>query len=125
MLYKKASRLKLRFQTNKGLLTVEQLWGLTMTELKALIINLHNVIKKEEDTDLAFLEKEEVVEESEDKLRYDIAVDVYKTKQAEIKESHDEAERRAYNKHIDELIAAKEEENLRGLSVEELRKLKK
>lgn len=123
-MYKKASRLKLRFQTSKGQLTVEQLWGLTMTDLKNVIIGLHKNIKKDEDEDLSFLEKEEV-EESEDKLRYDIAVDIYKTKQAEVKESHEAAERRAYNKHIDELIAAKEEESLRGLSIEELRKLKK
>ncbi len=123
-MYKKASRLKLRFQTSKGQLTVEQLWGLNMTDLKNVIVGLHKNIKKNEDEDLSFLEKEEV-EESEDKLRYDIAVDIYKTKQAEVKESHEAAERRAYNKHIDELIAAKEEESLRGLSIEELRKLKK
>lgn len=123
-MYKKASRLKLRFQTSKGQLTVEQLWGLNMTDLKNVIVGLHKNIKKNEDEDLSFLEKEEV-EESEDKLRYDIAVDIYKTKQAEVKESHEAAERKAYNKHIDELIAAKEEESLRGLSIEELRKLKK
>ena len=124
-MYKKASRLKLRFETKKGLLTVEQLWGLSLAELKNLIIALHAAIKKDENTDLDFLETEDFIAESDDKLRFDIAVDVYKTKQAEVKEAHEAAERRAFNKHIDELIAEKQEADLRNLSVEELIKLKK
>lgn len=124
-MYKKASKLKLRFQTNKGLLTVEQLWGLTQTELKNIIITLHSTIKKENEADLDFLETDTVVEESEDKLRYDIVVDIYKTKQAETREAHEEAEKRAYNKHIDELIAEKQEESLRNMTIEQLKSLKK
>ena len=124
-MYKKASRLKLRFQTSKGLLTVEQLWGLTQTELKNVIIALHSAIKKEAEADLDFLETDTVVEESEDKLRYEIAVDIYKTKQAEAREAHEEAEKRAYNKHIDELIAEKQEESLRSMTIEQLKGLKK
>ena len=119
--YKKAIRLKLRFQTSKGLLTIEQLWGLTLTELKNLIISLHETLKKVPSEDLAFLETESVTEESEDQIRFDIAVDVYKTKQQESKDSRDEAARKAHNQHIAEIIAEKEEAELRNKSVEELR----
>ena len=59
-MYKKASIKKLRFTTTKGNLSVEQLWGLTMTELKTLIKSLHKLIKKETDDDLAFLEEDKV-----------------------------------------------------------------
>lgn len=124
-MYKKAIRAKLRFQTNKGLLTVEQLWGLTLAELKNLIISLHETVKKVPSEDLSFLETETVQEESEDKMRFDIAVDVYKTKQQEAKDSREEASKKAYNQHIAEIIAEKEEADLRSKSIDELKAMMK
>ena len=124
-MYKKAIRAKLRFQTSKGLLTIEQLWGLTLTELKNLIISLHETVKKVPSEDLAFLETETVQEESEDKMRFNIAVDVYKTKQQEAKDSREEASKKAFNQHIAEIIAEKEEADLRSKSIDELKAMMK
>lgn len=124
-MYKKAIRAKLRFQTSKGLLTIEQLWGLTLTELKNLIISLHETVKKVPSEDLAFLETETVEEESEDKMRFNIAVDVYKTKQQEAKDSREEASKKAFNQHIAEIIAEKEEADLRSKSIDELKAMMK
>lgn len=124
-MYKKAIRAKLRFQTSKGLLTIEQLWGLTLTELKNLIISLHETVKKVPSEDLSFLETETVQEESEDKMRFNIAVDVYKTKQQEAKDSREEASKKAYNQHIAEIIAEKEEADLRSKSIDELKAMMK
>lgn len=124
-MYKKALQHRLRFETSKGILTTEQLFGLSMAELKTLILKLHDVIKKDVSEDLDFLNEDNTTEESDDELRYNVAVDVFKTKQAEVKDAKNEAERRAHNKHIDEIIAAKEEENLRNMSIEDLKKLKK
>lgn len=123
-MYKKASIKKLRFTTTKGNLNVEQLWGLTMTELKTLIKSLHKLIKKEDDDDLAFLE-EDKVSYSDDQLRYDIAVDVYKTKQAELQQKHEDAEKKARNQHIAEIIARKQDEALESKSIEELQAMLK
>lgn len=123
-MYKKASIKKLRFTTTKGNLNVEQLWGLTMTELKTLIKSLHKLIKKETDDDLAFLE-EDKVSYSDDQLRYDIAVDVYKTKQAELQQKHEDAEKKARNQHIAEIIARKQDEALESKSIEELQAMLK
>ena len=123
-MYKKASIKKLRFTTTKGNLSVEQLWGLTMTELKTLIKSLHKLIKKEDDDDLAFLE-EDKVSYSDDQLRYDIAVDVYKTKQAELQQKHEDAEKKARNQHIAEIIARKQDEALESKSIEELQTMLK
>lgn len=124
-MYKKAIRAKLRFQTSKGLLTIEQLWGLTLTELKNLIISLHETVKKVPSEDLAFLETETVQEESEDKMRFNIAVDVYKTKQQEAKDSREKASKKAFNQHIAEIIAEKEEADLRSKSIDELKAMMK
>ena len=124
-MYKKAIRAKLRFQTSKGLLTIEQLWGLTLTELKNLIISLHETVKKVPSEDLSFLETETVQEESEDKMRFNIAVDVYKTQQQEAKDSREEASKKAFNQHIAEIIAEKEEADLRSKSIDELKAMMK
>lgn len=123
-MYKKASIKKLRFTTTKGNLSVEQLWGLTMTELKTLIKSLYKLIKKEADDDLAFLE-EDKVSYSDDQLRYDIAVDVYKTKQTELQQKHEDAEKKARNQHIAEIIARKQDEALESKSIEELQAMLK
>ena len=123
-MYKKASIKKLRFTTTKGNLSVEQLWSLTMTELKTLIKSLHKLIKKETDDDLAFLE-EDKVSYSDDQLRYDIAVDVYKTKQEELQQKHEDAEKKARNQHIAEIIARKQDEALESKSIEELQAMLK
>lgn len=124
-MYKKAIRAKLRFQTSKGLLTIEQLWGLTLTELKNIIISLHETVKKVPSEDLSFLETETIQEESEDMMRFNIAVDVYKTKQQEAKDSREEASKKAYNQHIAEIIAEKEEADLRNKSIDELKAMMK
>ena len=124
-MYKKASRLKLRFATNKGSLTVEQLWTLSLNDLKSLIRNLYELNKKTVDQELSFLEEEVATEDTEDKLRSDIAVDIYKTKQAELAERRNEAEKRAFNQHIDEIIAEKKEADLRGKSIEELEAMRR
>lgn len=54
-----------------------------------------------------------------------IAVDIYKTKQAELAERRNEAEKRAFNQHIDEIIAEKKEADLRGKSIEELEAMRR
>ena len=85
---------------------------------------------KNKHSELDFLEEdtmESVLDElnSDEKLCFDILVDVYKTKRAEARASKEESEKKAYNKRIDEIIAQKQEEHLHSLSIEELEKLRK
>lgn len=124
-MYKKASQIKLRFETPKGLLNVEQLWGLKESQLKELILDAKSKLVKVEDLeDLSFLDL--VSKENElDKLKFDILVDIYKTKQEAINKQKEMQENKLYNAMIDEIIAEKQNESLKSLSVEELLKLKK
>lgn len=124
-MYKKASQIKLRFETPKGLLNVEQLWGLKESQLKELILDAKSKLVKVEDfEDLSFLDL--VSKENElDKLKFDILVDIYKTKQEAINKQKEMQENKLYNAMIDEIIAEKQNESLKSLSVEELLKLKK
>ena len=57
-MYKKASKLKLRFQTQKGNLSVEQLWDLSLDDLKIEVKKQYEINKEnavDGDPDLEFL----------------------------------------------------------------------
>lgn len=122
-MYKKAIRKKIRFNSPKGVLNLEQVWSLKLSDLKVMIQELHTQMNKNKHSELDFLEEDTI--ESDEKLCFDILVDVYKTKQAEANASKEELEKKAYNKRIDEIIAQKQEEHLHSLSIEELEKLRK
>jgi hypothetical protein len=129
-MYKKAIRKKLRFNSPKGVLNLEQVWSLKLSDLKVMIQELHSQMDKSKHSELDFLEEdtiENVLSElnSDEKLCFDILVDVYKTKKAEAHASKEEQEKKAYNKRIDEIIAQKQEEHLHSLSIAELEKLRK
>ena len=117
-MYKKASQIKLRFETSKGLLNVEQLWGLKEAQLKELILDAKSKLVKVEDfKDLSFLDS--ISKEDElDRLRFDILVDIYKTKQEAVNKQKELQENKLYNAMIDEIIAEKQNESLKSLSVE-------
>lgn len=121
-MYKKASKLKLRFATQKGNLTVEQLWDLSMEDLKVEVKNQYEVIKEasiDDDPDLSFLGDGKV--DSKETLKFEILKDIFTTKKQEIENSAAEAEKRMKNKRIMEIIAKKQDEDLQGKSIEELK----
>lgn len=126
-MYKKASRLKVRFASNVGNLTVEQLWGIRMTDLKEMIKAAHEVVKKIEktDKDLLFLEGigQDDKEETMAKLRFDILKDVYITRMNETKAASEEAITNREIKHLEEILAKKREESLSSMSEEDIMKL--
>lgn len=123
-MFKQASKLKLRFQTNRGVLSVEQLWDLTQTDLANAIKAVKKVLKTGDDDELSFLESTKVVD-VENQLRFDILKDVYLTKKKESEESRDAAANKAHNQKILALIAEKQEEGLKGKSIPELEALLK
>lgn len=122
-MYKKAAKLKLRFTSSKGQLTVEQLFDLTMSELSSLIKKVNADLKKEArvDDDLGFLEGKDEAE-SLNSLRFDILKDVYLTKKQEREEAATDQEKKARRQRISEIIAKKKDEALESLSIEELEK---
>ena len=123
--YKQASRLGLRFQTSKGLLTVEQLWQLGVTDLSNAIKAVKKILKVTDDDDLSFLIDSKGVVDVENQLRFDILKDIYVTRKEDNAAIRDQALIKEHNQKILELIAEKKEGDLKGLSVEELEKLLK
>jgi len=118
-MYKQASQLKLRFLTNVGLLSVEQLWDLSQTQLSNAVKAVKKVLKKNDDDELSFLEDTKEVD-VENQLRFDILKDVYLTKKKEAEELRNAAEIKAHNQKILTLIAEKKDDSLKGMSIAEL-----
>ena len=118
-MFEKALRLKLRFQFN-GLINTEDLWDLPLVALDAIYKNVSAGLqalnqdsllqKRTKETDLA-------------ELRLEIVKHVFMTKQAEAAARTEAAEKRAKKQKLMELVAEKQDEVLKGKSVEELNAL--
>lgn len=121
-MYKNASRQKLRFSTRFGDLATEQLWDLSVTDLDTLAVALENEYK--ESGKKSFLVKKSK-KDSLLKLKFDLVVDVLTTKVDEEEASRERFEKKKFNEKIDALIAEKQEDEFKGLSVEELEKMRK
>jgi len=127
-MYKQATRMGLRFETEKGLLTVEQLWGCTRAMLGREIKKVYAILKENEteEHDLDFLTNETVeTKDPVNELRFKILKDVYVTLDNEAKEARDAEKRKQHNQRIDELIAKKQDEKMESLSIEQLEELRK
>ena len=117
-MYKEALQKKLRFKTNKGMITTEDLFDLSLQNLNTLAIMLDKKIS--EATKKSFIE-ELPAEENDDELRFSIVKDVINVKLKARKDNINKAQIDARNKRIAELIAKKEDEALENKSIEELR----
>lgn len=118
-MYKKAARIKLRVATNRGNLSVEQLYDLSKEEIGQLAI-AYRPKQPIDDEELAFLKQETSAEETPEQLTFRILKDIYLTKQAEEDKAHRRAEVRQRNRKLLEVIARKQDEALENKSIEEL-----
>lgn len=117
-MYKEALQKKLRFKTNKGMISTEDLFDLSLHNLDTLALMLDKKIS--EAPKKSFIE-DLPAEENDDELRFSIVKDIINTKLKARKDNINRAQIDARNKRIAELIAKKEDEALGNKSIEELR----
>ena len=126
-IYKKASKKKLRFNTNRGVLSVEQLWDLSREEIRHLVIVARNIAKKSSgeinDSELSFLDAPVKTKATDDELRFEILKDIYLTKKSAEEKAQKRAEVKENNKKILDLIARKQDEALEKKSITQLEKM--
>lgn len=115
--FKLASQQRLRFQTNRGLLSSEQLWDLSLEELDALAVSLE--IEHKQSGKKSFLTKISIKDKTA-KLRFDIVLDVLNTRVEEEQAAAEALEVKEHNKKIIGLIAEKQDESLKGKSIKQL-----
>lgn len=117
-MYKEALQKKLRFKTNKGMITTEDLFDLSLQNLNTLAIMLDKKIS--EAPKKSFIE-ELPAEENDDELRFSIVKDVINIKLKARKDNIDKAQADAQKKRILEILAKRSDEELEKKSTEELR----
>lgn len=117
-MYKEALQKKLRFKTNKGIITTEDLFDLSLQNLNTLAIMLDKKIS--EAPKKSFIE-ELPAEENDDELRFSIVKDVINIKLKARKDNIDKAQADAQKKRILKILAKRNDEELEKKSTEELR----
>lgn len=117
-MYKEALQKKLRFKTNKGMITTEDLFDLSLQNLNTLAIMLDKKIS--EAPKKSFIE-ELPAEKNDDELRFSIVKDVINTKLKARKDNIDKVQADAQKKRILEILAKRNDEELEKKSTEELR----
>lgn len=126
IMYKKAAQQKLRFETTRGTLSVEQLFDLPLSVLEKAIRKVREEIKKETqvEDDLSFLNNTTPVDDT-NQLRFDILKDIYVDKSTEIQKAKTAKEDKEHNQRILELIKEKQDKALADKSIEELQAMLK
>lgn len=125
MLFEKASKLKLRFASDKGLLSVEDLWDLPLTA--ATNASLDGVAKSI-NTRLKEYESESFVISTPNsnsvlQLKMDIVKYIIKVRLEELDMAKTAAVAKLKKQQIMAIIADKESEVLKGTSLDDLRKM--
>jgi hypothetical protein len=119
MMFEQAARLKLRFN-HKGLCSTEDLWDLSLTELDSIYKKLSAEAKTQGEDSL--LESKNVADEVLE-LKISIVKRIVEVRLAEAAARKDAKEQAERKQKILSIIADKQDEALKNMSVEDLKKL--
>lgn len=126
-MFEKASRMKLRYETSQGRITVEDLWDLPLTStiankphLDGIARGLHTQLKNTED--VSFVTKNKNVDESL-QLKFDIVKHIIDIKLKENEKKDELRANKEKKQKIQALIERKKEDQLAETSLEDLQKM--
>lgn len=124
-MFEKASRLKLRFETEAGLLNVEDLWDLHLkhphnVDLDDIAKTLSQATK--ESSEESFVEEKSGADDRL-QLAFDLVKHVISVRLKERKEKENAAAAKAKKNKILEILEDKEHEELKGKSSDELKEM--
>lgn len=120
--YKAALMLGLRFKTDKGTVTTEDLFSHSLTQLDKAYKTYRKEVKEGAEESLSSAPTKAV---REAELKAEIIKDVYDTKVAESNAKRQATKDAQFNATLDNRIAAKLEGQLDEMSIEQLRALKR
>lgn len=124
-MFEQATRLKLRFDSPRGLLSVEDLWDLPLTSatgkpnLDDIAKALHRKLRESTET-ASFVTPAVADRNTEPQLAFDIVKHVIQVRIAERDAAQAATAKREFKQRLMEIIATKQDETLRGKPLEEL-----
>lgn len=116
-MFKKASKLKLRFNTTFGIVSAEDLWDLSLEDLDEIAKELSKTVKANEEE--SFIGSKNMTR-SKDELRFEIVKDVIKDKLEARDVSINAKAKRATKARILEIIESKKDQAMGEKSIEDL-----
>lgn len=119
MIFEQASRLKLRFETNKGFLSTEDLWDLSLTSLDSIYRVINKKLKEETEESLITTRSKS---NKELDLKVEILKHVVKVKQEEAELKKARQERLNELELLRNLKQEKQMDALKGMDLESLNK---
>lgn len=124
-IFEQATRVALRFASNKGDLTTEQLWGLPLQSKSGFdldtVAKTANAALKQVDEE-SFVETRQNPAKAELKLKLDIVKHIIAVRLAENEAARTAADRKAKKDRLLEILAKKDDAALEGMSREDLTK---
>lgn len=114
-----ASRLKIRFQTDKGLLTVEDLWALPLTKLDALARAANKQLKAEDEESFIV---ESVAKDKKLEVSFELLKHVIKVRMEENKNAKVSQQRLEELNMLKDILANKKNEELHSMPIDEIEK---
>jgi hypothetical protein len=117
-IFEQATRKKLRFQSNRGPLTVENLWDLKLEDLDIIAISLKKSLRENEEESLIKPKRTS----PETQMAYDVVKHIIETRLAEEKVRKDRATKNARLAQLEELLEKKQLTALEAKSEEEILK---
>lgn len=119
MIFEQASRLKLRFETNRGFLSTEDLWDLSLTSLDSIYRVINKKLKEESEESLITTRSKS---NKELDLKIEILKHVVKVKQEEAELKKARQERLNELELLCNLKQEKQMDALKGMDLESLNK---
>lgn len=119
-IYKAAAMSKMRFQTPRGLLAVESLYDLPLPELDEVAKDTNKKLKElSEDSFISPVK----AAQTDLALRMEVLKDIITTRLELLEAKKKEKDSKARKQRILEIMAEKQDESLKGKSMEELAKM--
>lgn len=117
-MFERAARLKLRYETNVGHLSAEDLWDIKLADLDTLAVSLNNRLKNDNVSFINAVKPDELIQ-----LRFDIVKHVIEVRLAERDAATEAREKAAKKQKILGIMARRQDEKLEQASEEELQGL--
>ena len=118
-LFEKASRLKLRFKSTNGQLSIEDLWDLSLESLDKLAKSLNKQVKEAEEE--SFITTRSKANKELD-LAFELVKYIISVKLTEAEEKKTRLEKAAKKAKIQEILDKKKDGALEAASIEDLEK---
>jgi hypothetical protein len=117
-MFEKATKNRLRFESQKGLLSVEDLWGLSLTALDGIARKVNKEIREREEESFISICRVS----GDNTLRLEILKYIINDKITERDEAKQNAIKEAQVAQLKHILAEKQSEELKNLSAEEIQK---